>query len=104
MRQCLAAGINTEDDTMLYHYKAPNPSIDPNGSLKVARDAGDPLLLSIMQQSGVQSHSITLVEDHQETLKDDPTLVSWPALVIMLLSLAMDMRAADASFAACLVM
>lgn len=91
---------------MLYHYKAPNPGIDPSGSLKVARDAGDPLLLSIMQQSGVQSHSITLVEDHQETLKDDPTLVSQLASVSskIVQSLAMNIRAADASFAASLIM
>lgn len=61
---------------MLYHYKEPDPSTDPSPSLKVAGDAGDSLLLGIMKDGSLQKHSITLVEDHQETLKDDPTLVS----------------------------
>ena len=64
---------------MLYHYREPNGSIDPSASLKVAGDAGDSLLLGIMKDGSPQSHSITLVEDHQETLKDDPTLVSPPS-------------------------
>lgn len=67
------AGINTDDDTLLYHYAQPQTE-DYVPSMKAATDANDKLLLDLMKE-GPERHSITLVENHQETLKDDPTLV-----------------------------
>lgn len=67
--------MNTEDDTELYCYLQPERS-DYTSSAKVVADADDDVLGLFMQEGEPQQHAITLVENHQELMKDDPTLVS----------------------------
>ena len=70
----MPAGINTDDDTELYFYAQPKTE-DYKPSLEVINKANDSVFLTAIGSGGLQKQSITLVENHQDTLKDDPTLV-----------------------------
>ena len=53
------------------------PPAEIAACLEIARKAGDSLLTNVLEQDSQHpaARDIIAVEDHQESLKDDPTLV-----------------------------
>jgi hypothetical protein len=68
--------VNSGDDTALYHYV--QPGAEPLAKcLEVAHLAGDKLLGTALEEDRAQPEpTITHVDNHQDNLKNDPSLVS----------------------------
>ena len=69
--------MNTEEDLQLYMFERTQPA-EMAACLEIAKKAGDSLLTTVLEEdgeSGPSARNIIAVEDHQESLKDDPTLV-----------------------------
>ena len=73
------AGVNTEEDLQLYMFER-TPPAEIAACLEIAKKAGDSLLTAVLEQDSkpLGGRDIITVEDHQESLKDDPTLVLLP--------------------------